>query len=72
MKRIRIIHNTEYHYHTPVAFEPHQACYVHAKATTCISTARCSKWSQRLTSAGCGIFTGVPSPFSTSLSKAKS
>jgi transglutaminase-like putative cysteine protease len=25
MKRIRIIHNTEYHYHTPVAFGPHRA-----------------------------------------------
>ena len=34
MKRIRI-HNTEYHYHTPVAFGPHRRCYVHAKATMC-------------------------------------
>lgn len=25
MKRIRIVHNTEYHYHTPVAFGPHRA-----------------------------------------------
>lgn len=25
MKRIRIIHDTEYHYHTPVAFGPHRA-----------------------------------------------
>ena len=25
MKRIRIIHNTEYYYHTPVAFGPHRA-----------------------------------------------
>ena len=25
MKRIRIIHNTEYHYRTPVVFGPHRA-----------------------------------------------